>query len=152
MKALALAVLLATVGTVALSGCGSDGGGDGSDGGTGREPGSSSSTATEQLDLATTRVCDLVRRGVDAFNNGDVAETIERFQEAVPLAEELATQQPSADTERLRDAVDYYAGIPADEYVEANDSDPTFADYRDFTLVTCEYDGPLQPSDTGIPA
>lgn len=150
MKALALAVLLATVGTVALSGCGSDD--SGGDGDTGREPGSSSSSATEELDLATTRVCDLVRRGVDAFNNGDVEETIERFQEAVPLAEELATQQPSADTERLRDAVEYYAGIPADEYVEANDSDPTFADYRDFTLVTCEYDGPLEPSDTGIPA
>ena len=104
------------------------------------------------LDLATTRVCDLVRRGVDAFNNGDVDETIERFQEAVPLAEELATEQPSADTERLRDAVEFYAEIPADEYVEANATDPTFADYRDFALVTCEYDGPLQPSDTGIPA
>jgi hypothetical protein len=152
MKALALAALLATLGTAALTGCGSEDGGDGDAGDAGREPGSSSSTATEELDLATTRVCDLVRRGVDAFNRGDVEETIERFQEAVPLAEELATQQPSADTRRLRDAVEYYAGIPADEYVEANDSDPTFADYRDFTLVTCEYDGPLEPSDTGIPA
>jgi hypothetical protein len=146
MKALALAVLL---GTVLLTGCGS---GDDGDDDAGREPGSSSSTATEALDLATTRVCDLVRRGVDAFNNGDVEETIERFQEAVPLAEELATEEPSADTRRLRDAVEFYAEIPADEYVEANATDPTFADYRDFTLVTCEYDGPLQPSDTGIPA
>ena len=38
----------------------------------------------------------------------------------------LADAQPSDDTETLLDAVRYYAGLPAEEYVEATVSSPDF--------------------------
>lgn len=153
MKALAAVVLVAT-----LAACGGTGDGDGDLGGSPRRldvptPPSSSAAPGPATDLASTEVCDLVRQGIDAFNVGDLDGTIERFEAAEPLAEELAEDQPSDDTATLLDAVRYYAELPADEYAEANESSPEFLRFKDFTLTECAYTGaPGEPSDTGVPA
>lgn len=104
-------------------------------------------------DLATTEVCDLVRQGIDAFNVGDLDGTVERFEEAVPLAEDLAREQPSDGTETLLDAVRYYAEIPVEDYVEESESSPEFLRFKEFTLVECAYAGPPdEATDPAVPA
>ena len=147
MKALAAVVLVATL--TACSGSDDDGPTAAPD-----PTGSASSAAPgPEVDLASTDVCDLVRQGIDAFNVGDLDGTIDLFEEAEPLAEDLAADEPSDDTETLLDAVRYYAELPADEYAEANESSPEFLRFKDFTLVECAYGaGPGVPTDTGVPA
>ncbi len=107
-------------------------------------------------DLAGSETCNLVRRGIDAFNLGDLDATVETFADAVAVAEDLAEDEPSDATRYLLEAVRYYAALPAEDYQDANASDPEFARYKDFTLRECAYDvppgGPATPEDTGIPA
>ncbi len=150
MKALAALVLV-----LAVSGC------SGSDDDTADAPSPGPSSRSENapvdpvdpVDLAATDVCGLVREGIDAFNLDDLDLTVEKFEEAVPLAEDLAADQPSDDTETLLDAVRYYAELPTEDYVEANQSSPEFLRFKDFTLTECAYTGaPGEPSDTGVPA
>jgi len=94
-----------------------------------------------------------VRDGIDAFNVGDLEGTIELFEEAVPLAEDLAREQPSDGTETLLDAVRYYAEIPAEDYVEESTSSPDFLRFKEFTLTECAYAGPPdEATDPAIPA
>jgi hypothetical protein len=113
-----------------------------------------SAPSDREVDLARTEVCDLVRQGIDRFNLGDLDATIARFEDAVPLAERLAADQPSDRTETLLDAVRYYAALPAEDYQEANLSSPEFAEFKDFTLTECAYTGlPAgQTTDPALPA
>lgn len=96
--------------------------------------------------------CDLVVAGIEAFNRGELVETVARFEEAVPLAEaedEAAGTQASAD---LLEAVEYYAELPADEYLAASAGSPDFARYQAITLGLCgsgEPQVPGQPDDEG---
>lgn len=149
MKALAAVVLVATL--AACSGT-DDAGDDGPTAAPDPTRSSSSAAPGPEVDLASTEVCDLVRQGIDAFNTGDLDATIERFEQAEPLAEELAADEPSDDTETLLDAVRYYADLPADEYAEANESSPEFLRFKDFTLTECDYGAGPEPTETGIPA
>lgn len=104
------------------------------------------------VDLSRTEVCALVRAGVDAFNLGDIEGTLAEFEKAVPLAEQLAEDEPSTDADILLEAVRYYAAIPADEYVEASQTSEEFLRYKEFTLGECQAGGPTAPEDTGVPA
>lgn len=138
-KTLALALFL-----LALAGC--SGGGE--------EPSSSPSSPSSSPsdddagpDLAATDVCRLVREGIDAFNLGDLPGTIAKFESARGPAGDLAREQPSARTATLRDAVEYYAELPADEYIEASQASPEFLRFKDFTLTECAYTGP--PNQSG---
>ncbi|WP_148615386.1 hypothetical protein [Nocardioides rubriscoriae] len=158
MKALATVVLL--LGLTACSGSGDDQASGAPAGPASTTPSSPSAPLAPPPqgpggpDLADTEVCDLVRQGIDQFNLGDLDATIARFEDAVPLAEQLAEDQPSAKTETLLDAVRYYAGLPAEDYQEANVSSPEFAEFKDFTLTECAYTGlPAgQTTDPAIPA
>lgn len=101
-----------------------------------------------------TRACDEVVAGIDAFNVGDLDETVRHFELAVPLAEAEAAADDSEAAAALLDAVRYYAELPAEDYPEAASSSPEFARNKAITLGLCEYDGPPQapgesPSDEG---
>ena len=157
MKALgALALLLALV----ACGGDADGGTDGGSGDDASDPPASTGTPDTtdepgrgEVDLASTEVCDVVRQGIDAFNLGDLDGTIERFEAAVPLAESLADDEPSDDTDLLLRAVRYYAGLAADDYVEASQTSPEFLLYKEFTLTRCAYEGPpTEATDPAVPA
>jgi hypothetical protein len=116
-------------------------------------PSSSASGRQDAVDLAATDVCAKVREGIDAFNVGDLEGTISTFEEAIPLAEDLADSQPSDDTRVLLDAVRYYAGIPARDYLEASQSSSEFLRFKTFTLDRCAYVGPpAEATDPAIPA
>lgn len=150
MKALAALVLLAGLTTTACSG-GSDESGDDPAPSTPSAPGTSSTGPDgPEIDLAATEVCGLVRDGIDAFNLGDLEGTIDMFEEAIPLAEDLAEDKPSEQTRTLLDAVRYYAGIPAKDYVEESQTSGEFLEFKEFTLTECAYVGP--PSDATDPA
>lgn len=152
VKALVALVLLAGLASTACSG-GSDEGGADPAPSTPSVPESSASGGGPEIDLAATDVCGLVRDGIDAFNVGDLEGTIERFEEAVPLAEDLAEEQPSEQTETLLDAVRYYADIPAKDYVEESQTSAEFLEFKDFTLTECAYGGPpADATDPAIPA
>lgn len=113
----------------------------------GTEPGA------EEVDLASTEVCERVREGIDAFNLGDLDGTIGLFTDAVPLAEALADDEPSDDTALLLRAVRYYAELPAADYVEASQTAPEFLRYKEFTLTRCAYQGPPgEATDPAVPA
>lgn len=114
---------------------------------------SASLSGGSDADLASTDVCGLVRDGIDAFNVGNLEKTIATFEDAIPLAEDLARDQPSQDTKTLLDAVRYYAGIPAKDYVGESQSSTEFLRFKDFTLDRCAYGGPpLEATDPAIPA
>lgn len=116
------------------------------------ETSTSSGPDTDLRDLSDTETCAEVTAGINAFNVGDLDETIMRFQAAVPLAEELAADDRGA--EQLLEAVRYYAELPAEEYLEASESSPNFLRYKQITLTQCAYQiAPLPaPEDTGVPA
>lgn len=101
---------------------------------------------------ATTPACGVVRAGIDAFNAGDYDETVERFTEAVPLAEEQL--DGSQQSEQLLEAVEWYAALPAADYPEAAASSPQFQRYKDVTLTQCAPtpDGSTQPSPPPVEA
>lgn len=91
------------------------------------------------------QTCGLVRSGVAAFNENDYPETIERFRAALDPARRLAaaTDDPRADD--LLEAVEYYAGLPADKYRKAFESSPDFKRHQATTLGQC---GDAQPEDS----
>ena len=152
MKALAALVLLVALTTTACSG-GSDDSADDPDRSTPFVPDASASGGGSEIDLAATDVCGLVRDGIDAFNIGDLEGTIDTFEEAIPLAEDLAEEKPSEQTTTLLDAVRYYAGIPAKDYVEESQTSAEFLKFKEFTLTECAYGGPpAEATDPAIPA
>ncbi len=144
------ALLLAVV----LAGCTSGGDPDDAEPGADSTPfvPETSKTPKPVVDLSGTEVCAKVRAGVDAFNLGDIEGTLAEFADAVPLAEQLAEDEPSTDADILLEAVRYYAAIPADEYVEASQTSSDFLRYKEYTLNECHAGGPVDPGDTGVPA
>ncbi|WP_370248362.1 hypothetical protein [Nocardioides sp.] len=86
--------------------------------------------------------CPEVRAGIDAFNAGDLDETVARFVAAVPLAEEAYAADPSPALEALLDAVRYYAALPAEQYLAASAGSPEFQVHKATTLTLCRYQGP----------
>ena len=93
--------------------------------------------------------CDEVVLGIDAFNAGELDQTVAHFRKAVPLAEAEAASDGSQEAEALVDAVHYYAELPAEDYPEAAASSPDFARYKAITLGLCASDGP--PAESPSP-
>lgn len=81
--------------------------------------------------------CAEVRAGVDAFNQGDLAKTVEHFQRAVPLAAAEARADDSEAARLLVEAVTYYAELAPDDYPESARSSSEFAKYKQITLSQC---------------
>lgn len=96
------------------------------------EPGQPSTGAAP----AGTPACAVVRAGIDAFNEGDFDETVDRFVEAVPLAEEQLDGSEQAD--QLLEAVRWYAALPPEDYTEAAVSSEEFQVYKAITLTQCD--------------
>ncbi len=98
---------------------------------------------------AGTSACDEVVAGIDAFNLSDFDETVASFERALPLAEAedaAAGTQASAD---LLEAVQYYAALPAEDYLNASATSPDFAKYKAITLGQCASDQPPGGDDGG---
>ena len=80
--------------------------------------------------------------GIDAFNAGQLDETVAHFRLAVPLAEAEAASVDSRAASALVEAVHYYAELPAEDYPEAAATSPDFARYKAITLGLCAPTGP----------
>ncbi len=151
MRTIAAALLVLVLGAC------SSGGGDGeADGQTTDAPPSSVPDGTEApddplADLSDTEACAEVRAGIDAFNLGDVDETVARFEAAIPLAEQLVADAAAPGTDLLLEAIRYYAALPAEEYGAASPS-PEFQRYKTVTLTQCDYGSTPSDSDTGLEA
>lgn len=95
--------------------------------------------------------CEEVVAGIEAFNRGELDETVASFERAVPLAEaedDEAGTQRSAD---LLEAVRYYAALPAEDYPEASLTSRDFARYQAITLGQCGSGQPQGPGGPGAP-
>ncbi|EFQ84123.1 hypothetical protein HMPREF0063_10839 [Aeromicrobium marinum DSM 15272] len=101
----------------------------------------------EDPDRAGDTTCQLVRAGIDAFNTGDVDGTIELFREALEPARDYADLSDDPVADDLLEAVQYYADLPADEYVEAFRTSEEFRRYQAITLGQCE----TAPVDDAVP-
>ena len=91
-----------------------------------------------------TDACTQVRAGIDAFNAGDYDETVDRFREALPLAEDQARSDDSQEAADLLEAVQYYADLEAGMYPDAARTSPDFEKYKQITLGQC---GPIEQPD-----
>lgn len=89
----------------------------------------------EPTAVIDSEACAEVRSGIEAFNLGELDETIDHFEKALPLAEER--DDGSEPARRLIEAVRYYAELDADQYLEAARSSPDFAKYKAITLGQC---------------
>lgn len=97
--------------------------------------------------VADSEACAEVRAGIDAFNVGEFDETVERFEAALPLAEEQDDgSRMAAD---LVEAVRYYAELDAEAYPEAARTSPDFAKYKVITLGQCVPPGSDAPEEPG---
>jgi len=94
---------------------------------------------------AGTTACDEVVRGIDAFNDGQLEETVRHFELAEPLAASEADAADSRAADDLLEAVRYYADLPPEDYLEAAASSPEFARYKAITLGLC---APGPPGDS----
>lgn len=94
-----------------------------------------SRSTPDDVPVVDSRACDEVRAGIDAFNDGDFAGTVEHFEDALPLAEEQ--DDGSARAGQLVDAVRYYAELEPGRYPEAARSSPDFARNKAITLGQC---------------
>ncbi len=142
-------MVVATVVVVGLAlagGCAGDGASDGSGDrqGTGRsdesapqDPGTPVAPSPRSGDapVVDSEACDEVRSGIEAFNTGEFDETVEHFEEALPLAE--GQDDGSVLAGQLIEAVRYYAELDAELYPEAARSSPEFAKYKAITLGQC---------------
>lgn len=90
--------------------------------------------------------CAEVRAGIDAFNQGDLEETVSRFKDALPLAEAAAEEEPSRMADDLLEAVEYYAELPAEDYPAAVET-PDFEKYKQITLSQCAGEGQMASPD-----
>lgn len=107
----------------------------------------SSETAAPDMPVVDSEACAEVRAGIDAFNEGEFDETVERFEAALPLAEEQDDgSRMAAD---LVEAVRYYAELDAEAYPEAARTSPDFARYKTITLGQCVVPGSDAPEEPG---
>ncbi|CAB4719686.1 MAG: hypothetical protein F2667_09900 [Actinobacteria bacterium] len=98
---------------------------------TGRAEPADADTATRA------EVCALVVTGIAAFNAGDYEATVAAFERAVPLARGAAAADDSTAAADLLEAVEYYADLPPEEYLESAATSPDFARYKQVTLGQC---------------
>jgi hypothetical protein len=105
---------------------------------------------TEQPDMSDTKACAEVRAGIDDFNQGEFAGTVEHFRTALPLARQQAQAHPSRSARDLVDAVTYYAELAPDDYLASSGSSLEFAKYKAITLGQCVV-GTEQPGGSGSP-
>jgi hypothetical protein len=112
-----------------------------------------SSGSGGQPDASGTETCAEVRAGVDAFNRGDLTDTVDHFRKAVPLARARAATDGLDSSADLLEAVEYYAELPPQRYLRAAATSPAFARYKAITLGQCvSPNAPLQSpsaSDSG---
>jgi len=153
-------VATVTVVVVALAGgCALDGESNGSDDrqGTGTldeatplDPETPSAPSPRPGDVAVvdSEACEEVRTGIEAFNVGAFDETVEHFEEALPLAEEQ--DDGSVLASQLIEAVRYYAELDAELYPEAARSSPDFARYKAITLGQCMPRTDESPESPGV--
>lgn len=100
-----------------------------------QDPQTSETPSPSSRDVVDSEACDEVRAGIDAFNTGGYAETVEHFRAALPLAEKQ--DDGSALASQLIEAVRYYAELEAGLYPDAARSSPQFAKYKAITLGQC---------------
>ena len=93
--------------------------------------------------------CDEVAAGIEAFNAGDLDETVASFERALPLAEAEDAVTDSRASADLLEAVRYYAELAPQDYPAASVSSPDFARYKAITLGQCLSDQPSAPDDDG---
>ncbi len=137
---------------LALGACSSGGDGDEPEGGGAASTSSSSAPDDEAPpDLSDTEACAEVRAGIDAFNLGDLDETVARFEAAIPLAEQLVADDHAPSAELLLEAIRYYATLPPSGYGAASPS-PEFQRYKTVTLTQCDYGSAPSEDDTGLDA
>ena len=130
---------------VALAG-GCSGSSDRSDGPSGTT--TTSSPRSGGTPVIDSEACAEVRSGIDAFNLGDFDETVEHFEEALPLAQKQ--DDGSTQASQLIEAVRYYAQLDAELYLEASQSSPEFAKYKAITLGQCVSVEGEEPESPGV--
>lgn len=112
-------------------------------------PGTTPDTPTpggpSQRSDGSSAACDEVVAGINAFNASDYESTVEHFEKAVPLA--VAEDDGSDEATQLIAAVRYYAELAPEDYPEAANSSPEFAQWKAVTLGQC-VTGSDQPSPT----
>ncbi|PKH39049.1 hypothetical protein SAMN05192575_103256 [Nocardioides alpinus] len=106
-----------------------------------------SESSGAETPVVDSEACEEVRTGIDAFNLGDFDETVERFEAALPLAEEQ--DDGSTRARELVEAVRYYAELDAEAYPEAARTSPEFAKYKAITLGQCVPVGSDAPESPG---
>lgn len=93
------------------------------------------SSSPAEVAVIDSEACEEVRSGIEAFNLGELDETVEHFEKALPLAEER--DDGSEDASDLIEAVRYYAELDTEDYPEAARSSADFAKYKAITLGQC---------------
>jgi hypothetical protein len=120
------------------------------------ETAASPSTPTPQPDASDTEACAEVRAGIDAFNAGDFAATVDHFRRALPLARAQGRSNASKAADDLVEAVSYYAALAPEDYPSSAASSSQFAKYKAITLGQCvvgQEPAPTKPSKSpGVPA
>lgn len=117
-------------------------------------PGTPDSTGPGAGGPAETPACAEVRAGIDAFNAGDLDQTVAHFVDAVPLAKKQLDGSRQADD--LLEAITWYAQLAPEDYPEASATSPEFARYKAITLGQCVAAGqdpggqPSESSGTSI--
>lgn len=97
------------------------------------------------------QVCLEVRKGIDAFNQQDYAETVRRFEMAKGPAKVNAKVDTEPEADALLDAVEYYANLAPADYPEAARSSEHFARNKAITLGQCTDGTPMdEPNDTPV--
>lgn len=125
----------AVVGAALLGGCGLTGDDD------------------EAAQEAGDRTCVLVRDGIEAFNRNDYIRTVAKFREAREPAADFARLAGDTASRDLREAVEYYATLPAADYRSAFEDSPEFMRHQETTLGLCTEPGqPVQPQEEELPA
>ncbi|MEO6606621.1 MAG: hypothetical protein ABIN55_13545 [Aeromicrobium sp.] len=94
------------------------------------------------------QICIEVRKGIDAFNDSDYAETVRHFEKAKAPAKVHAKVDPEPEADALLDAVEYYANLDPSDYAEAARTSQNFARNKEITLGQCTDGTPIdQPTD-----
>ncbi len=106
---------------------------------------------TGQPDASATPACAEVRAGIDAFNAGAFATTVDHFRQALPLARAQAGAEPSQGADDLVEAIAYYAQLAPGDYLQSAASSPRFAKYKAITLGQCVVGQPPEPSPRRSP-
>ncbi|MDR7087017.1 hypothetical protein J2X11_001856 [Aeromicrobium panaciterrae] len=93
------------------------------------------------------QVCTEVRKGINAFNRQDYAETVRHFVKAKKPAKINAKEDPEPEADALLDAVEYYANLEPAAYPEAARSSEHFARNKAITLGQCTDGSPIDEPD-----